>query len=100
MVTRLGVWKALVALKSASTPVNNIAKEVVLHLAPIGHDLRGIHIWSEVNVLADGLSRVGFGEQVHGRLNTVPWQYMASRGWETWRVLGRIKADLVRAVAP
>ena len=35
-----------------ATKVDEIAKELALHLAPSGHELAGIHVWSELNVLA------------------------------------------------
>ena len=49
----LGVWYGLVRMKARATKVNEIAKELALHLAPLGHELVGIHVWSEVNVLAE-----------------------------------------------
>ena len=38
--------------------INEVTKELALHLAPLGHELVGIHVWSEVNVIADALSSV------------------------------------------
>ena len=54
----LGVWYGLVRMKAKAAKVNEMAKELALHLAPLGHELIGIHVWSEVNVLADALSRI------------------------------------------
>ena len=48
-------------MKAKATKINEIAKELALHLAPLGHELVGIHVWSEENVLADALSRIGEG---------------------------------------
>ena len=55
----LGVWYSLVRMNAKATKINEIAKELALHLAPLGHELVGIHVWSEENVLADALSRIG-----------------------------------------
>ena len=54
-----GVWYSMVRVTARSPKINEIAKELALHLAPMGHELVGFHVWSEVNVMADALSRVG-----------------------------------------
>ena len=38
-------------MKAKAAKVNEFAKELALHLAPLGHELVGIHVWSEVNVV-------------------------------------------------
>ena len=55
----LHVWNSMVRLTARSPVINELAKELALHLAPVGHELVGIHVWSKVNVTADALSRVG-----------------------------------------
>ena len=55
----LGVWYSLVRMNAKATKINEIAKELALHMAPLGHELMCIHVWSEENVLADALSRIG-----------------------------------------
>ena len=60
----LGVWFGLIKMAAKCTKVNEIAKELALHLAPMGHDLSGIHVWSEVNTTADALSRMAEHGQV------------------------------------
>ena len=54
----LGVWFGLIKMAAKSAKDNEIAKELAVHLAPLGHDLSGIHAWSEVNTTADALSRM------------------------------------------
>ena len=53
----LGVWYSLVRMNAKATKIE--IKELALHLAPLAHELVGIHVWSEENVLADSLSRIG-----------------------------------------
>ena len=54
----MGVWFGMVRFNAKAKQINEITKEVAMHLAPLGHDLIGVHIWSEANTLADLLSRV------------------------------------------
>ena len=84
----LGVWYSLVKLASKAASINEIAKELALHLAPLGHELRGIHVWSEVNVLADALSRVAAGAALPSQLQGVPHQVLAPRDHRAWQCLG------------
>ncbi len=51
----------MVKFKAKAAIVNNLAKEVAMHLAPLGLELQGLHVWSGRNVLADGLSRTAAG---------------------------------------
>ena len=48
----------LVQLRGKSEAINEIAKEIALHLAPQGRDLAGLHLWGERNTTADHLSRL------------------------------------------
>ena len=85
----LGVWHNLIKMSSSSGDINCIAKELALFLAPLGHELVGIHVWSECNELADQLSRLG--DQA-GRLPAVLTgsvrERMGPRGRGSWQVLG------------
>ena len=53
-----GVISNLIAMRSRATAINDIIKEVALHLAPLGLDLMGLHLWAEQNTQADELSRL------------------------------------------
>ena len=53
-----GVIGNLIAMRSRSPPINDIVKEVALHLTPLGLDLMGLHLWAEHNQQADELSRL------------------------------------------
>jgi hypothetical protein len=53
-----GVLCDLIQLRGKSPEINEIAKEIALHLAPQGRDLAGLHLWGERNTTADHLSRV------------------------------------------
>ena len=55
----LGVWCSMVRMSAKSQKINEVAKELALHLAPLEHELVGIHVWSEVNVIADALRKMG-----------------------------------------
>ena len=53
-----GVISNLIAMRSRATVINDIVKEVALHLTPLGVDLLGLHLWAEQNKQADELSRL------------------------------------------
>jgi hypothetical protein len=53
-----GMLCDLIQLRGKSQAINEIAKEIALHLAPQGRDLAGLHLWGERNTTADHLSRV------------------------------------------
>ena len=53
-----GVISNLIAMRSRATAINDIVKEIALHLAPLGLDLLGVHLWAEQNEQADELSRM------------------------------------------
>ena len=59
-----GVLGDVVAMRAKSETVNDLIKELALHIAPYGLEVQGLHIWSERNVLADTLSRVANGEKM------------------------------------
>ena len=52
-----GVLQDIVSWRARGKVVNNIVKQIALHLAPIGLELCGLHVWSERNKLTDALSR-------------------------------------------
>ena len=85
----LGVWYGLVRMKARATKVNEIAKELALHLAPLGHELVGIHVWSEVNVLAE--SRIGHRTTVPEGLRHVRRKTLRSRGPPDWVCFGTLQ---------
>ena len=70
----LGVWFGMVKFCARVGKINEIDKEVAMHLAPLGRELMVVHIWSEANTLADALSRVA--ESCQGAL--------AMRGMTCW----------------
>ena len=80
----LGMWCGLVRMKAKAAKVNEIAKELALHLAPLGHELIGIHVWSEVNVLADALSRIDDCTSLPTRLREVRREVLSPRGPSEW----------------
>ena len=59
----LGILYDVVKFRARDTVLNNIAGEIALILAPTGNDLRAAHLWTQRNVVCDGLSRLGRGEQ-------------------------------------
>ena len=59
-----GVIGDIVAMRAKSPTINNFIKEAALHLAPLGLELFGIHVWSEKNDKADELSRVAEGGEL------------------------------------
>ena len=64
-----GILYDLVQLRGKSTVINDVAKELALHLAPQGRELIGLHIWGAQNKLADELSRVA----EKGETTVVKW---------------------------
>ena len=52
-----GDIRDLVAMRAKSTIVNCLVKQAAVHLAPLGLDLLGVHVWAEHNTAADELSR-------------------------------------------
>ena len=53
-----GVISNLIAMRSRAAVINDVIKEVALHLTPLGLDLLGLHLWAEQNTQADELSRL------------------------------------------
>ena len=90
----LGVWFGMVKFCARAGKINEIAKEVAMHLAPLGHELVGVHIWSEANTLADGLSRVAeLGVMLEGLVNA-RHELLARRDAEKWKCLRHLKDNL------
>ena len=90
----LGVWFGMVKFCARAGKINEIAKEVAMHLAPLGHELVGVHIWSEANTLADGLSRVAeLGVMPEGLVNA-RHELLARRDAEVWKFLKHLKDNL------
>ncbi|CAK0911850.1 unnamed protein product [Prorocentrum cordatum] len=56
-----GVLQGAVRLASRDPVINVYISEIALRIAGAGVDLESFHIWSEVNTLADDLSRLGEG---------------------------------------
>ena len=70
-----GVIYELVQMRAKSSKINSIAKEIAMHLAPLGRELAGIHIWGERNTPADKLSRIARD----GGADVLPWLRRVSR---------------------
>ena len=85
----LGVWHGLAKFSAKSPSINEVAKELAMYLAPLGHEICGIHVWSEANVLADALSRLSQGGRVPQILTHARREDIAPRGPEAWMCLGR-----------
>ena len=85
----LGVWHGLAKFSAKSLSINEVAKELAMYLAPLGHEICGIHVWSEANVLADALSRLSQGGRVPQILTHARREDIAPRGPEAWMCLGR-----------
>ena len=80
----LGVMHGIVQLSSKAFIVNEIAKELALHLAPLCISLSGIHIWGEENALADALSRLFSGKELPLEVSSATRIIPA----ESWTCLG------------
>ena len=82
-----GVISNIIAMRSRAPVINDIIKEIALHLAPLGLDLLGLHLWAEQNEQADELSRLtgqtAPPEWLHpGTLRATPM--MITRGGSGW----------------
>ena len=51
--------------------LNSIMAELALLIAPMGHELRAIHLWTQRNKTCDALSRLTEGAAVPDTLSTV-----------------------------
>ena len=76
--------------------INEIVKEVAMHLVPLGHELEGIHIWSEIemNTVTDALSRVAESGVTPEGLGSARQAPLAKRGAEAWTFLKHLKDTL------
>ena len=95
----LGVWSGLVSLSARSPAINDVAREVALILAPLGHELTGVHIWSEANALADELSRLDDLGATPAALGDARRGELAPRQASAWQVLGRRLAPAAATAA-
>ena len=80
----LGVMHGIIQLSSKAFIVNEIAKEMALHLAPLCISLSGIHIWGEENALADALSRLFSGKELPLEVSSATRIFPT----ESWTCLG------------
>ena len=87
----LGVWFGLIKMAAKSTKVNDIAQEWALHLAPLGHDLNSVHVWSEVYTTADALSRMAEHGQVPQELQSSRREVLGPRGRHSVDILEFVK---------
>ena len=87
----MGVWFGMVRFDAKAKQINEIAKEVAMHLAPLGHDLIGVHIGSEANTLADLLSRVAESGIIPDGLGNARHDVLARRDAEIWTFLQNSK---------
>ena len=83
----LGVWYGMVRMSAKSQKINEVAKELALHLALLGHELVGIHVCSEVNVIADALSRMSQCEVVLPGLRLSRREFLKPRRPSEWTCL-------------
>ena len=84
----------MVRFCAKSKKINEITKEVAMHLAPLGHELEGVHIWSEMNTLADALSRMAETGVSPGGLGNARHDLLARRDAEAWTFLKHLKDSL------
>ena len=82
----------MVRLTARSPVINELAKELALHLAPMGHELVGIHIWSEVNVTADAFEqgRVNEGHCLQSCVHSRR-EVLSPRGVSEWICLKTLR---------
>ena len=83
---------SMVRLTARSPVINELAKELALHLAPMGHELVGIHIWSEVNVTADAFEqgRVNEGHCLQSCVHSRR-EVLSPRGVSEWICLKTLR---------
>ena len=83
-----GVLFGLTRFSAKAQIVNEIAKEIALHLAPFGQTLSGSHVWGEQNEVADALSRLEHGAVLPGCLVQAVRRTTPSRDRNSWSALG------------
>ena len=67
----LGVLHDAQKFRAKDSVLNSIMAELALLIAPMGHDLRAIHLWTQRNKTCDALSRLTEGATVPDILSTV-----------------------------
>jgi len=82
----LGILHNAVKFKSKDAVINLMCMEIALLFAPSGAELEAVHLWSEQNDIADGLSRLGEGAPLPELCAKVPRGTARRDGL---RVLGR-----------
>ena len=83
-----GVLFGLTRLSASSPIINDIAKEMALHLAPMGQTLAGSHVWGEQNEVADALSRLDRGAVLPECLFHAVRRYAPKRFGSSFTALG------------
>ena len=83
----LGIMHSAVRFKSKDPVINLMCMEMALIFAPAGAELEAIHLWSEVNDIADALSRLHEGAAVPELCTKVA---RGSARRDAFRVLGRL----------
>ena len=81
------MWYGMVRMSAKSQKINEMAEELALQLTPLAHELVGIHVWSEVNVTADALSRMSERELVPPELRQSRREFLRPRGPSEWTCL-------------
>ena len=82
----LGILQAAVRFKAKDPAINAIYMELALLFAPHGAELSAIHLWSEINFLADAVSRLDEGVPLPSILAKVPRGYPRRDGF---RIIGQ-----------
>ena len=62
-----------------------------MRLAPLGHELEGVHVWSEMNTRADASSRLQESGVTTQGLGNAKRGLLAERGVEVWSFLKHLK---------
>ena len=84
-----GVLFGLTRLSASSPIINEVAKEMALHLAPMGQTLSGSHVWGEQDEVADALSRLDRGASLPPCLAQSVRRYAPKRFGSSFVALGR-----------
>ena len=81
----LGILHDAQEFRAQDAVLNSIMAELALIIAPMGNDLRAIHLWTQRNGTCDALSRLTDGAAIPEILSTAK---QMSRPTLNYKVLG------------
>ena len=76
-----GVLQAVFKRRAKSPSINKVVMEAQFQLGASMHDLRGEHVWSEANDIADALSRQAEGAELPSECRSAVFSRTRRSNW-------------------